>query len=175
MKRYIFILLLCPASAAISQVSKLPLSKGAEILFSKVNTKLSSTEKNNIYRLTGLSYSANEFNIDGMPIGTSVHSTDLNRDGKEEIFVVMSGSYFGNTGVTFMLFTPDAKGKMKPQEIGGGIPVIIPSASPGYPAIAVGGPGFTFPLYKWTTTGYKLSGQISNERLSKIGKYLEEY
>jgi hypothetical protein len=146
----------------------------AQELFRNIKTKLTGAEKNRIFKETDLSYSNGGFNYDGMNISVVTYNPDLNKDGKEEVFIVMSGSYFGQAGVDFMLYIRDQKGILKRQDIGGGIPVIIPTPKAAYPSIAVAGPGFTFPVYKWTTTGYKMSGQISDEKLSKVGKHLEE-
>jgi hypothetical protein len=58
--------------------------------------------------------------------------------------------------------------------LGGGIAMILLSKNAGYPDIAIGGPGFEFPAYRWDGKKYKYFKKIKDADLqsNKI-KYMD--
>ena len=94
------------------------LTKGAQILFKSSESKLSNAERNSIFKklgfvLTGqvdLPFALDQESLD-YPFTAGAFITDLNRDGKEEIFVLYGNSYTsGMTGMSATLFIRDASG-----------------------------------------------------------------
>ena len=88
---------------------------------------------------------------DEFEVAVQPYITDMNKDGNEEVFIVMeSSALFGNKGQDFMLYIKNSKGNfVKDPDLSGGIAMILSSKNPGYPDIAVGGPGFEFPVCRW--------------------------
>jgi hypothetical protein len=134
------------------------LAEGARLMFKNVKTKTLDAEKNFLFQKTGLHLAADKkgFMLEEFPVEVSVYPTDMNGDGKEEIFIVMySPAMYGNVGTDFLLFIKNSAGAfVKQTDIGGGIPTILTAKSGGYNDILVGLPGMEFPVYKWNGTKY---------------------
>lgn len=168
MKKYVVI-------AALVLVSLIPfaqaktnaaLTDGAAFLFKNTTSKLTSDEKNWLFKQLNLTLSKDKkkFMSDEYEVGVHPYITDMNRDGKEEAFIVMeSAALYGNTGQDFILFIQNSTGNFERDPLlGGGIPMILRSKSTGYPDIAVGGPGFEFPLNHWDGKRYTFSKKIKD-------------
>ncbi len=159
------------------QNSNIKLSEGASVLFGSVKSKLSTAEKNEIYTKSGFVLSGNKDlpfatdEQDGLnyPYNASVYVTDLNEDGKEEVFLVFGNSYTsGMTGSSAILFIKDNTGKFA---VNLGFPaslLVLSTSNLGYPDLLIGGPGFEFPVWRWNGKEYKLFKTIKNEVLEKI-------
>ena len=180
----IFILLFSFSLPALSQNTAFPgavsLTAGAKLLFKNVKTKIPDADKNFLFRQTGLSLAAdkNSFVISDMPVETGVFPTDMNNDGKEEIFIVLnSAAVYGNVGSNFLLFIKNASGAYNLQkEASGGLPVIFASKNMGYNDLMIGGPGFLFPVYRWNGTKYIPYKKIKDEALSNTKSFeIEEF
>lgn len=88
--------------------------------------------------------------------GTIEKRTDLNGDGRPEAVVTEGGSYcYGNTGMAFWLVSQQADGSWKLVVNNTGIPEFLKSKGVGgWPDIAIGGPGFCFPVVRWNGKAY---------------------
>lgn len=53
---------------------------------------------------------------------------------------------------------------------GGGYIEVLPSDHGGVHDFALGGPGFSFPLYVWNGTEFEQNGEISDEQLTALGQ-----
>ena len=80
---------------------------------------------------------------------------DLNGDGRPEAVVTEGGTYcYGNTGTGFTLLTKNAAGAWRTLHSSNGVATFLPVKAKGWPDIEVGGPGFCFPVLRWTGTAY---------------------
>lgn len=172
-KLFLFVSMLF-VGASFAQTGSI--TPGASLLFQNVKTKLTPAEKNHIYKQLGflLSKDKKQFIPDAeaadFPFAAFVYPTDLNKDGKEEIFVSFGNSYTsGHTGQSIALFIKDATGKYK-MHFGfpGMVPYAMAAAANKYPDLIVGGPGFTFPVYRWNGKAYTLNRNISDQNLTKL-------
>ena len=151
--------------------SRVFLSEGAKLLFKDVKTKLTDAQKDHIFTKLQLKLSKDKktFMIDEYTVSVSVFPTDMNKDGVEEVFVVLgSGALFGNTGEAGLLFLKDKSGIYQQEpDIGGGRPGLMRTKNLGFNDLYIGGPGFEFPLYRWDGKKYKWFKKISDSDLAK--------
>jgi len=154
------------------------LSEGAALLFKNTKSKLTNDEKNWLFKQLNftLSKDKKKFMSDEYEVTVEPYVTDLNKDGNEEVFIVMkSGALFGNTGEDFILYIKKMNGNLeRDPELGGGIAMILNSKYSGYPDIAIGGPGFDFPICRWNGKQYKYLKKLKDADLQsgKI-KYMD--
>lgn len=152
------------------------LSEGAKLLFNNTPTKTSVTEKNEIYRLTGFLLSADkkQFIQDKesaeYPFEAFVLTTDLNKDGKEEVLVQYGNSFTsGYTGSSIVLFIKNSEGKYGLQLGFPGVePEALATASLGYPDLLIGSPGFEFPVWRWNGKEYSFYKKVKDADLLKL-------
>ena len=156
-------------------------------LFKGVKSAATINEKNYIAQKTGFVLSGNKeqpFALDKeskeYPFSSTVLPTDLNKDGKEEIFINFGNSFTsGNTGSSIVLFIKNAAGAYE-MNFGfpGMAPDVLTTMNKGYPDLLVGGPGFEFPVFRWngkiydsyktiSDTVYEKTKKRSTEELSK--------
>ena len=154
------------------------LSEGATLLFKTTKSKLTNDEKNWLFRQLNftLSKDKKKFMSGEYEVAIQPYITDMNKDGNEEVFIVMqSSALFGNKEQDFMLYIKNNKGNfVKDPDLSGGIAMILISKNPGYPDIAVGGPGFEFPVCRWDGKKYKYLKKLKDADLQsgKI-KYMD--
>jgi hypothetical protein len=181
-KLTIFLSCVFMGSLLFSQVNSPALTEGANLLFSRSKSKLTNEEKNWFFKDLGftLSKDKKKFMSADYEVALAPYVTDMNKDGKEEVFFVMkSDAVFGNVGESFKLYTRGGSGKFELQpDLGGGIAMIMDTKNLGYPDIAIGGPGMEFPLCRWNGKQYKYYKDIKDADLqnNKV-KYsgVEEY
>lgn len=173
MKKYLLLAIVLPVFfTAYAQLKKnTDLSDGASLLFKNIKSKLTNEEKNWFFKELKftLSKDKTKFMSEEFEVTLLPYVTDMNKDDNEEVFIVMqSGALFGNTGESFSLFTKNNKGSFEIQpELGGGIAMILSSKNLGYPDIAIGGPGFKFPVFRWNGKKYKYFKDINDADLQK--------
>jgi len=154
------------------------LTEGAKLLFQNTKTIITAAEKNDIYKKSGLSLSNDkkQFAIAGdatsldYPFDAMVLPTDMNKDGKEEIFIVFGNNYTsGATGTNVLLFIKDKTGAYQFNfGFSGTTPGIMPTKTPAYPDLLIGGPGVEFPIWRWNGKEYVFSKKITEKQLAKI-------
>ena len=153
-------------------IDKTNLSDGAQLLFKTTKSKLNIEEKNKLFKNLNLELSNNkkEFVADGFSLEAHVYTTDMNKDGTEEIFVVLaSAALYSNVGETFFLYMKNTSGEYRRQpKIGGGVPTILFTKNLGYNDILIGLPGMEFPVWRWSGNNYIFYKNIKNEALEKI-------
>ena len=82
---------------------------------------------------------------------------DFNGDGRPEAIVTEGGTYcYGNTGAGFTLLTRSAGGKWTQLYQSQGMATVLETTANGWPEIEVGGPGFCFPVLRWTGAAYAI-------------------
>lgn len=177
-------LLLLQASSVFTQ-SNTALKPVAESLFRNVKTKLTVVEKNSIATQLAFVPSGNKdlpFALDkdskDYPFAALVLPTDMNKDGKEEIFVLFGNSFTsGMAGSSIILYIKNAPGVYAPQlGFPGMAPDVLVTNNLGYPDLLVGGPGFEFPVFRWNGKAYNNFRVVKDkdyEKLKKTG--LEAY
>lgn len=151
----------------------------ADLLFKNVKTKLTVVEKNSIATQLAFVPSGNKnlpFALDkdskDYPFAALVLPTDMNNDGKEEIFVLFGNSFTsGNTGSSIILYIKNAAGVYAPQLGFPGMPPdVLSTSNLGYPDLLVGGPGFEFPVFRWNGKAYNNHRLVKNKDYEKLKK-----
>ena len=165
-------------SPLFAQTTK-SLSPEASSLFQNVKSKLPNEEKNFIAKKLGFILSGNKdlpFALDkdskDYPFGATVMPTDMNKDGKEEIFISYGNSFTsGNTGSSVVLFIKNSSGGYE-MNLGfpGMTPDVLTTTSKGYPDILVGGPGFEDPVLRWNGKAYDNYKAIKDTEYEKLKK-----
>lgn len=153
-------------------------AEGTKLLFQNIKTKLTTAEKAQVFERSGLILSADkkQFAIAGdpasgeNPFDAKVFPTDINNDGKEEIFIIFGNSYTsGDIGTNVLLFIKDKAGKYQSNfGFSGASPDILPTKNLGYPDLLIGGPGFEFPIWRWNGKEYVFNKKISESNLKKL-------
>ena len=166
-------ILCCPIIMHAQAAEKL--SPGAALLFSnttdqatgkKVSSPLTAHQMNGIFKNTKWKIAPDKKNFivddacdDAQEPDVAV--MDLNDDKKMEVAVFYGGTCLtGNTGTGFILYTQNAQGEYYRCMDDAGILDIQKTKTKGYKDIMLGGPGFDFPLYKWTGQKYQLSRTV---------------
>lgn len=151
-------------------------SPGAKLLFAQAKTKLKPAQKNFIFQHLGflLSDDGARFIADkdaaNYPFDARVYPTDLNRDGKEEVFIVFGNGYTsGAAEATIVAYIPDAQGRYK-MNLGfpGLLPLAIPGNRVGYPDLIVPGPGMEHPLWRWKGGEYVYASVVRDASLPRL-------
>jgi hypothetical protein len=151
----------------------------ANELFKNIKTKLTPAEKKQIATTLNFVPSGKKdepFALDKesreYPFQALTYPTDLNKDGKEEIFIIFGNSYTsGNTGSSVTLFVSDRVGKYQ-AHLGfpGMAPDILLTGNMGYPDLLIGGPGFEFPVLRWNGKTYGNFRKIKDADYEKLKK-----
>ena len=153
------------------------LNNVAAMLFKNVKTKLTVQEKNEIAAKLGFILSADKdqpFAADkdskDYPFTANVFPTDMNKDGKEEIFISFGNTYTsGNTGSSIALFIKDTK-VVYTNQFGfpGTIPDVLTTVNQDYPDLLIGGPGMEYPVWRWNGKAYTFSRNVKDADYSKL-------
>jgi hypothetical protein len=163
---------------SISYLYSRDFSDGVNLLFEGVNTQLTQTEKEIIYKSLGFGLSknrdefVNEFcndRVDGELSSTftaMVKVLDLNSDGTDEV-AIEYGNYCtsGNAGSTIEIYIKDQAGEYKSFLGCSGILEILPTRTNEYNDILVGGPGFNYPVWTWNGKKYVHTKTINENEL----------
>lgn len=173
-KIFCLLLLLSIMYPAISQST---LSPVAAILFKNVKTTLTVADKNKIAGKLGFVTSGNKENplaqdkdSKEYPFSATVLPVDMNKDGKEEIFVSFGNSYTsGNTGSSICLFIRSTAGEFT-DNLGfpGTVPEALTTVNKDYPDLLIGGPGFEFPVWRWNGKNYALFKKVNDRDYEKL-------
>ena|SRR5687767_5650262 len=177
MNRNVFFLLLLfiiPAAGSTQTLNKV-----ADLLFKNVKTKLTITEKNHLATTLGFVLSNDKvqpFALDAdskdYPFTATVFPVDMNKDGKEEIFVHFGNSFTsGNTGTIIALFIKNSSGVYQ-NHLGfpGMIPDALATVNQGYPDLLIGGPGFEYPVLRWNGKTYANHHVVKDAAYEKLKK-----
>ncbi|MCF6406867.1 hypothetical protein L3C95_28470 [Chitinophaga filiformis] len=179
MKKYLLptVALLC-ATLSYGQQNN-TLSEVATLLFKNAKTNLTTAEKNQIATQLGFISSghndlpfAQDMESRGYPFNAIVYPTDLNKDGKQEIFVWFGNSYTsGATGSSVSLFIKNSAGTYVDNlGIPGMTPDVLATINKGYPDLLIGGPGLQFPVWRWNGKTYAEFKTVRNEDYDKLKK-----
>lgn len=180
MKRLVFFTLgIFLLQVTVSSQSTNQLNGVATLLFKNVRSKLTVDEKNKIAAMLGFVLSGNtnepfaqDKDSKEYPFNASVYTVDLNKDGKEEVFIVFGNSYTsGQTGSSLVLYIKNAAGSFLPHL---GFPCISPDVlvtnNLGFPDLLIGGPSFEYPVYRWNGKTYDLFKKIKDAAYSQLKK-----
>jgi hypothetical protein len=178
MKKILPILLLFTGHALYSQQTG-KLSPAAALLFKDVKTTLTVNEQNQVATKVGFLASGDKTqpfiqdkDSKDYPFAASVYSTDMNKDGIEEIFIVFGNTYTsGNTGSSVVLFIKNAAGAYT-DNLGfpGVAPDVLATVNKGYPDLLIGGPGFEYPVWRWNGKNYNLYKNVKDADYDKLKK-----
>ena len=166
-----FILFLCFAMSSYVLPAQSKVSAGlspvAMSLFRNIKTTLTVAEKNDIAKMSNLLLSPDKsrFMLDGdadQNYSVTAYPVDLNKDGKEEIFIMENSGYFGGAGAQFSLYAKDSRGQYRIVIMELGMPRILKTMSAGFPDILVGGPGFEQPVWRYNGKMYTFSKKVKD-------------
>jgi len=153
------------------------LSDVASVLFKTVKTKLTIPEQNEIAKKLGFILSADKdqpFASDkdskDYPFAALVMPTDMNKDGKEEIFISFGNSYTsGNAESSVSLFIKNAAG-IYTLNLGfpGTTPDALTTSNQGYLDLLIGGPGMEYPVYRWNGKEYAYLRDVKDADYGKL-------
>lgn len=173
---FLCILLFCSISYAQSPNAT---NEVAAQLFKNVKTKLTAAEKKQVAAKLGFVLSGNKeqpFALDkdskDYPFAVTVLPVDMNKDGREEVFVFYGNSFTsGNTGSSISLFIKNATGAYT-DNLGfpGTLPDALTTLNTGYPDLVVGGPGFEYPVYRWNGKAYAVHRKVKDKDYSNLKK-----
>ena len=124
-----------------------------------------SAERAAIFRAAGFMPTAGKYLMcDGRtPLG--LETRDINGDGRLDALVLDGGlECYGSTESGFALLTRSAAGKWTKLHNSPGIPHFLTTRANGWPDLELGGPGFCFPVLRWTGKAF------ANHRLQYQGK-----
>jgi hypothetical protein len=149
----------------------------ATVLFKNVKTKLTIAEQNEIAKKLGFILSADKdqpFASDkdskDYPFAALVMPTDINKDGKEEIFISFGNSYTsGNAESSVSLFIKNAAG-IYTLNLGfpGTTPDALATSNQGYLDLLIGGPGMEYPVYRWNGKEYAYLRDVKDADYGKL-------
>lgn len=127
-------------------------------------TTLSSTERGALFRAAGFHQNAGRWESDCGDPGTASYEPgkieqfrDINGDGRPEAVVTEGSVYcYGNDGTGFSLVSRQTDGRWKLVHRETGVPTFLSiKGIGGWPDLEIGGPGFCFPVLRWSGQAYK--------------------
>lgn len=177
MRKFILVIV-CFTAIMQTHAQTNTLNKEAALLFKNIKSKLTVTQKNTIAANLGLKLSkdAKQFILDDesadYPFDAFAYPVDLNKDGKEEIFILYGNTYTsGDAGSNIVLFVADKNGLYK---MNLGFPGLLPDAlatvNLGYPDLLIGMPGMELPVWRWDGKAYNLFKKIKDSDYDKLKK-----
>ena len=122
-----------------------------------------ATEQPRIFAAAGFKKSHGEWRTDCYQPGQGSYEPgaiesygDLNGDGHPEAVVTEGGSFcYGNTGTGFWLLTKGTSGRWSALYESQGVAEFLHTRGANkMPDISVGGPGFCFPVVRWSGKAY---------------------
>ena len=159
-----------------------PLTKDASILFKNCVSKTSNAEKNEITTAMnivstpdGSQFYINDQYSKDFTFTVSVYPLDLNHDGVEEVALVYGHPAISGDNAISTLFIKDEQGHYNTNFGFSGSLIVLTNSAKDFPDIALGGPGFAFPVWHWDGKNYSNYTTINNDKLEKMDVlYLEE-
>ena len=130
---------------------------------SHAEARLSAADEAAAFRAAGFKRIAGKWQACGDPGSASYEPgridemRDINGDGRPDAVIVEgSAACFGMVGQGFTIVSKQANGTWLPIVSRPGIPTILPRrTAAGWPDIEIGGPGFCFPVQRWTGRAYQ--------------------
>lgn len=114
-------------------------------------SEVTAAERAAIFKAAGHVPTAGRYLMCDRETPLELETRDINGDGRLEAVVIDGGTEcYRNTGAGFTLLTRTAAGRWAVMYESMGIPTFLPSKVGGWPEIEVGGPGFCFPILRWT-------------------------
>lgn len=167
----------CLILAVLHLTAQESLNDGTKLLFGETVTKLTAADKATLFKRLGLRWSRdkNAF-VDKSDVDESMpyehvqcFPTDLNKDGKEEIFFMLTNpALYGMTGTAIMLFT---KNTGNAYALSCNIPAadIIPLSTKhlNYPDILLSLPGMDYIVWRWNGKSYNNYKKLTGKQLPK--------
>jgi hypothetical protein len=175
-KIFLFFIILILSTALLTK--KITLCKGDSLLFKNVKSKLTVDQKNTIFDSLELKVSsdARQFILDDesadYAFDAFVYPTDLNKDNVEEIFIVYGNTYTsGNAGSSIIVFIANKNGVYRKNlNFPGLLPDALATTNMGYPDLLIGGPGMSFPVWRWNGKTYEYFKEIKDADYDKLKK-----
>ncbi|MEO6317138.1 MAG: hypothetical protein ABIU63_09340 [Chitinophagaceae bacterium] len=166
---------LCCVIVGVNLHAQQNLSTSASFLFKKTPSRLTNAEKNHLFEQLDIKWSANKDqfvdNDDEDELTPYLHvgffPVDINRDGSEEVFIVLSNeALFETTGVKIIFFAKDEDGSyQKNTEIPVEDLVPLTRKHLGYPDLLLGSSGALFNIWRWDGKRYKFFQRVSGQQL----------
>ncbi len=108
-----------------------------------------------IFKAAGFAPTAGNYLMCDRRTPLGLEARDINRDGRLDALVIDGGlECYGSTESGFVLLSHSAAGKWVKLHNSPGIPRFLSTRANGWPDLEVGGPGFCFPVLRWTGKEY---------------------
>ncbi len=164
------------------KILDVPLTKEASLLFKNSISKTTNAEKNSITSLMnikatkdGTQFFINDAYYIDYPFSIFVYPLDINNDENEEVALVYGHVAISGDNVISTLFIKDKEGKYTVNFGFSGSLIILGANSKNFPDIAMGGPGFEYPVFRWNGKEYDNYNKITDKQLEKLKPtYLED-
>ena len=112
-------------------------------------------ERATIFKAAGFMPTAGRYLMCDRQTPLGLETRDINGDGRLDALVLDSGlECYGSTETGFALLTRTAAGKWTKLHNSPGVPRFLTTRANGWPDLEVGGPGFCFPVLRWTGKEY---------------------
>ncbi len=162
---------------------EVPLTKAATKLFKNCISKTSNAEKNEIAAIMnfhstpdGTQFLAGDDDYySQFPFDVLVYPLDINNDDIEEVAIVYGHPAISGDNVISTLFIKDSNGSYIMNFGFNGSLILLPNSTKNFPDIAIGGPGFEFPVWRWNGKVYSNFKKINDSQLTAAKPiYIEE-
>jgi hypothetical protein len=180
---------LCPYNPPPTE----PLSNGSALLFHSVKSRLSNREKNELFQKLDVLISDTPGELlkelkkgDNSKYSVWIYPTDINKDGKEELFV--SYGYSSDVGrargaLQLVIYIQDQECRFQPNmSFHGPLPEIIYPLNRSYPELIISGGSFLPEhgwdniTFFWVRGAYIKRDQLSDENAGRLKKIsVEDY
>lgn len=108
-----------------------------------------------IFKAAGFAPTAGRYLMCDKQTPLGLETRDINGDGRLDAIVLDGGlECYGSSEAGFVILTRSAAGKWTRLHGSPGVPQFLATKSKGWPDLEVGGPGFCFPVLRWTGSEY---------------------
>ncbi len=166
-----------------NEIQEVPLTKAASKLFKNCISKTSNAEKNDIAAIMNFYSTQDDTQFlagddeyySQFPFDVFVYPVDINNDDIEEVAIVYGHPAISGDNVISTLFIKDNRGSYIKNFGFAGSLIILPNSTKNLPDIAIGGPGFEFPVWRWNGKEYDNFKKITDKQLTAAKPiYIEE-
>lgn len=148
-----------------------------DLLFKNVKSKITLKERQSILQKLGWglskdkkSFVSHTDKVQLHPFIPKVFPTDLNMDGKEDLFILYGNTFTsGTTGSNLILFIKNNAGEyQKNLDTPGLLPEALSTVNNNYPDLVVPKPGLEYSVWRWNNNSYTAYKQINVIEFKKL-------
>ena len=114
-----------------------------------------TAERAAIFKAAGFKPTAGRYLMCDRRTSLGLEVRDINGDRRPDALVTDGGlECYGSTETGFVLLTKSPQGRWIKLHQSPGVPTFLRTKTNGWPELEVGGPGFCFPVLRWTGKAY---------------------